>query len=100
MARSKIEYDYEPLDENGVNITHFRVIQAERRKGMGTAVMRALLDRFATEGYRYVVVNMGGGEVARRFLTDTFSMRAVEGPNHDGFVTAELDLDERESAEN
>jgi GNAT superfamily N-acetyltransferase len=92
MTRSKIEYDYEPLDENGVNITHFRVIQAERRKGMGTAVMTALLDRFAAEGYEYVVVNIGGGEIACRFLTDTFGMEIVEGPNADGFVTAELDL--------
>ena len=92
MARSKIEYDYEPLDKNGVNITHFRVIQAERRRGMGTAVMSALLDRFATEGYEYVVVNIGGGEVARRFLTDTFGMEIVEGPNADGFVTAQLSL--------
>lgn len=100
MRRSTIEYDYEPLDANGVNISHFRVAEAERRKGMGTAVMGALLDRFATEGYEYVVVNIGGGEVARRFLTDTFGMRVVEGPNHDGFVTAELNLDERESAEN
>ena len=92
MARSKIEYDYEPLDENGVNITHFRVIQAERRKGMGTAVMGALLDRFAAEGYEYAVVNIGGGEIACRFLTDAFGMEIVEGPNADGFVTAELDL--------
>jgi len=52
MGRSTIEYDYEPLDENGVNISHFRVAEAERRKGMGTAVMGALLDRFATEGVR------------------------------------------------
>ena len=95
MARSKIEYDYEPLDENGVNITHFRVIQAERRNGMGTAVMGALLDRFAAEGYEYVVVNIGGGEIACRFLTDAFDMEIVEGPNADGFVTAELDLTAR-----
>ncbi|EMA43556.1 GNAT family N-acetyltransferase [Halococcus saccharolyticus] len=92
MTRSKIEYDYEPLGENGVNITHFRVIKAERRTGMGTAVMSALLDRFAAEGYEYVVVNMGGGEIACRFLTDTFGMSIVEGPNADGFVTAERDL--------
>ena len=59
---------------------------------MGTAVMGALLDRFAAVGYEYVVVNMGGGEIACRFLTDAFGMEIGEGPNADGFVTADLDL--------
>jgi len=92
MAPATVECDCEQVCENGVNITHFRVAEAERRKGIGTAVMGALLDRFAAEGYEYVVVNMCGGEVARRFLTGTFGMKLVEGPNPDGFVTAERDL--------
>lgn len=95
MSLSSVEYDYEPVSETGVNITHFRVAESERRKGIGSAVMGALLDRFATEGYEYVAVNIRGGEIARRFLVEKHDMTLVEGPNPDGFVTAERSLADR-----
>ena len=97
MAVSTVEYDYEPVSDTGMGITHFRVDESERRHGVGTAVMRALLARFAADGYRYVVVNMRGGDAARRFLTGELGMTLVEGPNPDGFVTAEIELRSTES---
>ena len=95
MSHSIVEYDYEQASESGISITHFRVAESERRNGIGSAVMSALLDRFAADGYEYVVVNIRGGEVARRFLTEKHGMKIVEGPNSDGFVTAERSLADR-----
>ena len=95
MSHSTIEYDYEQASESGISITHFRVAESERRNGIGSAVMSALLDRFAAEGYEYVVVNIRGGQISRRFLTEKHGMKIVEGPNPDGFVTAERNLADR-----
>lgn len=95
MGVSTVEYDYEPVSDTGMGITHFRVDESERRHGVGTAVMRALLARFAAAGYEYAVVNMRGGDAAHRFLTDSLGMTIVEGPNPDGFVTAETELIDR-----
>ena len=95
MSHSIVEYDYEQASESGVSITHFRIAESERRKGIGSAVMSALLDHFAAEGYEYAVVNIRGGEVARRFLTEKHGMTLVEGPNPDGFVTVERSLADR-----
>ena len=95
MSHSTVEYDYEQVSESGISITHFRVAESERRNGIGSAVMSALLDRFAAEGYEYVVVNIRGGQISRRFLTEKHGMKIVEGPNPDGFVTAERSLADR-----
>lgn len=92
MSHSIVEYDYEQVSESGISITHFRVAESERRKGIGSAVMSTLFDHFAAEGNEYVVVNIHGGEVARRFLVEKHGMTLVEEPNPDGFVTAERSL--------
>lgn len=92
MSHSIVEYDYEQVSESGISITHFRVAESERRNGIGSAVMSGLLDRFAAEGYEYVVVNIRGGKISRRFLIEKHGMKIVEGPNPDGFMTAERSL--------
>ena len=91
MNHPAVEWDYEQVSESGINITHFHVAEAERRQGIGSAAMDALLDRFASEGYEYAVANIHGGEIARRFL-EKHGMTIVEGPNADGFVTGERNL--------
>jgi len=83
-----VEFEYERL-ENGVNINHFFVDIDKRGNGRGTEVIQRLIDKFEDEGYKYVVVNIGGGKRSREFLKKN-GFKIVEfSEDH---VTAEIDL--------
>ena len=81
-----VEYDYEEVTENRINITHFRVAESERRNGIGSAVIEALFDYFAAEGYVLVFVDFRGDTAARNFLTEKNNMDYIPGTDSDGYV--------------
>lgn len=98
MVDRSVELDFERLGDAGVNITHFSVDTKHRGTGIGSAVLTALLTHFRDQGIEYVVANSHGGEIARRFLVK-HGFDFVEGPNVDGFVTCQLDLDNLNTTE-
>lgn len=83
-----VEVDYERL-ESGVNISHLFVDRNHRREGIASKTIDILMNKFRKEGYDYIVVNMGGGESARKFLrSNGFEIVEVRGDH----VTAEIEI--------
>lgn len=83
-----VEYSTDDIGA-GININHFFVSPNARRKGRGTAIMKQLIREARSMGYKYVVVNMGGGDAAAQFLQ---SIGFVIVEQHGNMITAEIEL--------
>jgi GNAT superfamily N-acetyltransferase len=87
-TRRGVEYTVERM-EDGLNVSHFYVNPEFRGEGRGRDVMRGIIDEARSNGFDYVVVNIGDRETSLPFLR-SLGFDIVEA--HPDHVTAEIEL--------